>query len=263
MPFINSPVDGAQLFYRDWSPAPAPVPFRPGSNSVRTFDNAGLALVFIHGWPLSSQMFDHLMLPLCENYRLRCIAPDRRGFGKSDWNGHDQRASTAITYDTFAQDTVAILESLGLKKFIFVAASMGCGETALAYTKFMTPEMKRACKGFFWVGASLPHPLATAEHPNRPSRELWDMILDGFRNDPTGFVTVSLPGVFKGTCPDIAIEDSWLQKFNGIVAQADALAIERCVQIITGTDFTKTLLELGALTDVKVVVLHGDSDQGT
>ncbi len=35
---------------------------------------------------MSSQMFEHLLVPLCETHGFRCIAPDRRGFGKSEGN---------------------------------------------------------------------------------------------------------------------------------------------------------------------------------
>ena len=78
-------------------------------------------------------MFDHLMLPLCETYRIRCVASDRRGFGESDWSG--SKGKSDITYETFADDTIHMVESLELGDFVFVAASMGCGETVLAWER--------------------------------------------------------------------------------------------------------------------------------
>lgn len=73
------------------------------------------------------------MLPLCESHRVRCVAVDRRGFGKSDWSGAPHSVAASINYGTFAKDTIHVLEELDLEEIVFVAASMGCGETLLAY----------------------------------------------------------------------------------------------------------------------------------
>ena len=44
---------------------------------------------------------------------------------------------------------------------------------------------------------------------------------------------------------------------------ADAIAVERTVQIFTGTDFSEKLAALGQQSDVPILLLHGDSDAGT
>ncbi len=94
-------------------------------------------------------MYEHLMLPLCETYRIRCVGIDRRGFGKSDWSGPNAKVGMSITYETFADDTVHVVERLGLGKFVFVAASMGCGETVLARERSET--VRQHCKVSSWV----------------------------------------------------------------------------------------------------------------
>ena len=115
MPFTHSPIDGTQLHYLDYAPSCLAV--------------SG-TLVFLHGWPMSSAMFTHLMLPLCESHGVRCVALDRCGFGRSEWNGKTQKQ---ITYQTFADDTVHVLNEAGVGDFVFVGSSMGCGESILAY----------------------------------------------------------------------------------------------------------------------------------
>lgn len=65
---------------------------------------------------------------------MRCIAPDRRGFGKSDWTGPEAKSSP-IDYDVFADDTIHLLEKLDVGHFVFVASSMGPGETLLAHSR--------------------------------------------------------------------------------------------------------------------------------
>lgn len=115
-----------------------------------------------------------------------------------------------------------------------------------------------AKQGFIWIGGSLPHPLQTAENPSAPSRELWDSILTGLRTSRASFVQASLPNVFGahvGTEVDAAV----LARFERIVDQADSLAMERCVQIITSYDFTE---RLKALAGKPLLVLQGDSDNG-
>ncbi|KIX07485.1 uncharacterized protein Z518_02138 [Rhinocladiella mackenziei CBS 650.93] len=257
MPFINSTYDGALLHYVDYAPASNPPRFQPTDDPAKDCSKSDIVLVFIHGWPMSHRMYEHLMLALSEIYGVRCVASDRRGFGKSEWNGHERKD---ITYDTFAQDTVDLIEHTKIGKFYFVAASMGCGETLLAYLK-MRDDISQQCQGFVWLGASLPFPLQTEKNPLAPSRELWDMILNGFRQDRVGFTRAAVPGVF-GIPFNIGIElsETVLQKFEWVVAQADSLALERCVQIITNRDFTEDLRKLDS-RDVKILVIHGDNDQ--
>lgn len=117
MPRFTSPVDGAQLYYRDYKPQ--------ASTGTKP------ALVFLHGWPYSSLVWETLTVQLCENHGFRCIAPDRRGFGKSDWDG--PQGDAQITYETFAQDSVHLLEKfLNVGPFAFITSSMGAGESVLA-----------------------------------------------------------------------------------------------------------------------------------
>jgi len=257
MPYIRSTFDGALLHYVDYAPASSPPRFQPTDNPAKDCSKSDITLVFIHGWPMSHRMYEHLMLTLSETYGVRCVASDRRGFGKSDWNGGDRKD---ITYDTFAQDTIDLIGNIKIDKFFFIGSSMGCGESLLAYLN-MKDYMKKRCQGFIWLGASLPLPLKTDTNPLAPSRELWDMILTGFRQDRVGFTRTAIPGVF-GIPFNIGIEvpETILQKFEWIVAQADALAMERCVQIITSRDFTEDLKKLDGC-EVKLLAIHGDSDQ--
>ncbi|KAH0841354.1 hypothetical protein AYO21_04949 [Fonsecaea monophora] len=257
MPFIHSSLDDTLLYYVDYRPVSSRPRFQPAASKTKDFGNSGKTLVFIHGWPMSHHMYEHLMVRFCETYGIRCIASDRRGFGKSDWNTN---RSTEISYDTFAQDTVDLIDHVKVDDFFFVASSMGCGESLLAYLQ-MREDLQKKCQGLIWLGPSLPFPLKTDTNPIAPSRELWDMILSGFRLDRTAFTRNALPGVF-GVPFNLGIEvpETVLQRFEWIVAQADALAIESCVQIITDRDFTDDLKKLDS-KDIRVLVIHGDNDQ--
>lgn len=150
MPRFTSPFDGAQLFYRDYVPATYPPPFRPDP-AYGGKDQP--ALVFLHGWPMSSLMFENLTLPLCETYRYRCIAPDRRGFGNSDWNGSEP-TSGPIDHSVLAGDVSYLLKKLNVGPFVFVAASMGPGESVQAYIE--SEYVREYCKVRFYLFFFVP-----------------------------------------------------------------------------------------------------------
>ena len=61
MAFVETE-DGVKLFYNDWGQGPA--------------------VILIHGWPASADMWEHQALFLAEN-GYRVISYDRRGFGRS------------------------------------------------------------------------------------------------------------------------------------------------------------------------------------
>jgi len=135
MPYFTNPVDGTALFYRYYEPSN--IAFKP-----RSVPTSKLTLVFLHGWPMSSKMFDHLLVPLCETYRFRCVAPDRRGFGNSEWNNGPRSGS--VSMQTFVRDTVALLEHLDLQDLVLIGASMGTTEAVQAYET--SPFIKERCK---------------------------------------------------------------------------------------------------------------------
>src|SRR5882762_5475816 len=116
MSFIETS-PGIQLNYEDWV--------------------AGKPLVLIHGWPLDLQSFEHQMteLPL---QGIRCIAYDRRGFGKSTkpWSGYD--------YDTLADDLASFLERLDLRDVTLAGFSMGGGEVVRYVSRHKGKRVSKA-----------------------------------------------------------------------------------------------------------------------
>src|SRR5438132_5712793 len=95
--------DGTTLYYKDWGSGPA--------------------VVFSHGYPLSSDAWEDQMFFLLQN-GYRVIAHDRRGFGRSS------QPSSGYDYDTFADDLAHLVEALDLREATFVGHSMGGGEVA-------------------------------------------------------------------------------------------------------------------------------------
>jgi non-heme chloroperoxidase len=138
--------DGASLYFKDWGSGPA--------------------VVFSHGYPLSSDAWEDQMFFLLQN-RYRVIAHDRRGFGRSSQpaNGYD--------YDTFADDLAQLVNALNLREATFVGHSMGGGEVARYVGRH---GQSRVAKVAF-VSSVTPFLLKTATNPTGAPKELFD----GFR----------------------------------------------------------------------------------
>jgi pimeloyl-ACP methyl ester carboxylesterase len=111
-------------------------------------------VVLIHGWPLSSRMWEPQVPALVEaGYRV--VAYDRRGFGRSSqpWDGYD--------YDTFAADLHEVMSVLDLRHATLVGFSMGGGEVARYVARFGTSRLAQVVL----AGAVTPFLLKSAEHP--------------------------------------------------------------------------------------------------
>lgn len=91
-----------------------------------TDEGKGLAVVFIHGFPLSRCAWGRQIDALKSSHRV--IAPDLRGLGEND------AASGTVTMGQFADDIHALLQQLQTGPVVLVGHSMG-GYVALAFAK--------------------------------------------------------------------------------------------------------------------------------
>jgi pimeloyl-ACP methyl ester carboxylesterase len=87
---------------------------------------AGLPVVLLHAFPLSSAMWLEQHTALGERYRV--ITPDLRGFGGSP-PGDDEPSLDAV-----ADDVAAMLDRLGLHRVVLGGLSMG-GYAAMAFLR--------------------------------------------------------------------------------------------------------------------------------
>jgi 3-oxoadipate enol-lactonase len=87
------------------------------------YDDAGrgLPVLFLHGFPHDRTLWSHQRVALAS--RLRCIVPDLRGFGESTGTAHD--------IDTYADDSVRLLDHLEIDDVVVCGLSMG-GYVAMA-----------------------------------------------------------------------------------------------------------------------------------
>lgn len=92
---------------------------------------AGQPVLFIHGYPLSRQMWQPQLDDLSEAARI--ITPDLRGYGETESGPYDLNNPAPISMEQFADDCAALLNTLGIQQKVMVCGlSMG-GYVALAF----------------------------------------------------------------------------------------------------------------------------------
>jgi len=206
---------------------------------------------------MSSRMFDPLLPSLLSsNMNFTLIAPDRRGFGHSHWSNP---TTGPVTFDTFVNDLVSLIEHLAPGPFVFLAASMGCGESVLAHSA--SAYIRENCKGFIWIGPNMPHGERCEENPDGVDPKVWDFLVAGLESSGRiGFIKEQVPGIFRTDLEGNDIGREALGFYEGLVAMADPVAVVRTVGIMR-RDMVKELEGLVA-ERVPVLMLHGDSDAG-
>lgn len=95
-------VEGLDLFYREAGPKDAP------------------AVLLLHGFPTSSQMFRNLIPALADRYHV--IAPDYPGFGHSSMPAREQ---FAYTFDHLAKVIDQFTEAIGLTRYALYVQDYG------------------------------------------------------------------------------------------------------------------------------------------
>jgi pimeloyl-ACP methyl ester carboxylesterase len=115
MPFLDI-LQKKRLHYADSHPHGTPV--------------GGLAMVFIHGLGSSQNYYFPILPHLIKKHR--CITIDTYGSGRSTYGG------LAQTIETIAEDVLAVMDALDIKKAAIIGHSMG-GTTA-TYIAAQFPE---------------------------------------------------------------------------------------------------------------------------
>ena len=100
--YHTTTIDGVNVFYREAGPADAP------------------AIVLLHGFPTSSNMFRNLIPALADRYHV--IAPDYPGFGHSDM---PDRAKFEYTFAHFADITDQLLTRLAVRHYALYVMDYG------------------------------------------------------------------------------------------------------------------------------------------
>jgi pimeloyl-ACP methyl ester carboxylesterase len=225
MPYVETP-DGTRLFYKDWG-----IAFGPQAASG---PQAGRPVLFLHGWPLNADMWEYQMAPLVAA-GFRCVAVDRRGFGRSDQPG------CGYGYDTFADDLAVLVTALDLREATLVGFSMGGAEIVRYLARHGGARVRRVA----FVGAALA----------AMDEGMAAMMCQAIAADRPGFMTDGVPTLFasSGGEPVSAAQMQWVV---GLALQASPLATLACLRGFGQSDLRG---ELAAVT-MPALVVHGDAD---
>lgn len=206
---------------------------------------AGKPVVFIHGWPLSGSMWEYQLTQLPQK-GLRCIAYDRRGFGKSD------RPFSGYDYVTMAGDLKALLDHLDLQDVTLVGFSMGGGEVAKYFSEFGGERVTKVVM----VSTVAPFLLKDADNPDGVPREEIEKILAALAADRPSFLEGFNKNFYGVSIMKHPASDVFLNVSTNKAMDASPIATIECAKSFSFTDFRKDM----AAIKVPTLVIHGDED---
>ena len=207
----------------------------------------GKPVVFISGWPSSSQMWESQLDVLPKN-NFRCIAYDRRGFGKSDkpWESYD--------YDTLASDLGELLKQLDLRDVTLVGFSMGGGEVARYLSKFN--EEGRVTKAIL-VSTVLPFLLKTDDNPDGLPQEMFGKIEEQVYTDRPKFLANFAKDFYSVSLLNKNVSDEFLDWNQFLTLQSTGNATVKSMHSWSTTDFRQDVSKI----TVPTLIIHGTDDK--
>ena len=205
---------------------------------------SGQPIVFIHGWPLSSDMWDY-QVDFFAREGFRCVSYDRRGFGFSSKDSLNYR------YDFLADDLNAVLEELDLNDVVLVGFSMGGGEIARYIGKYGQERIA----GAVFASSVTPFMLKTDNH-NGVEWSVFQEMIDGIRKDKADFFATfgkQFYGVGTFSHP---VSNEMLHWTKMLASRAGVYSSIESVVAFAKDDFRTDLTKV----TVPSLVIHGGGD---
>ncbi|MEZ0487739.1 alpha/beta fold hydrolase [Fibrella aquatica] len=203
-------------------------------------------IIFIHGWPLSHEMWENQVAYFADR-GYRCVAYDRRGFGKSSkpWGGYD--------YDTFADDLKAVIDELNLNNVILVGFSMGGGEVARYFSRHGGASVSKAVL----VSAVTPYMLQTDDNPDGVPQDTFDSMAEDIQKDRYAFLETFAKQFYGVGLLSNPVSQAHLNHDFLLASLASPKATLDCAKAFSSTDFRA---DMSTIT-VPTLIIHGDDDK--
>ena len=201
----------------------------------------GRPVILIHGWPLSADSWDPIMMKLADN-GYRAIAYDRRGFGHSD------HAKSGYDYDTFADDLADVMKATGATDNVaLVGFSMGGGEIA----RYMSRHGGKGVTQAVLVSSVVPYMLKTDDNPDGVPQATFDEMTKGMKDDFRAFFTGFFKDFYGNKVSDEERHWAWQMTMH-----ASQYATLQSADAFATTDFRGDLPHF----KVPTLVIHGTED---
>jgi len=197
--------------------------------------------VFVHGWPLTRQIFEYQFETLIEN-NIRCVFYDIRGFGDSDKPAH------GYTYDRLADDLCNILQSINVRCVTLFGFSMG----GAICCRYLSRHNHYKVKSLVLCGAACPVFVQTPDSPYGIPREQVDQMINQTREDRPAMYTA-----FGQRCFASHPSQPLKQWFNRQSEAAAGYATIKALQALRD----EQLYEDCASVRIPTAIFHGVQDQ--
>ena len=207
---------------------------------------SGKPVILISGWPVSHDMWEYQINDLVIA-GFRCIAYDRRGFGKSDrpWEGYD--------YDSLASDLAVLIDELNLTSVSLVGFSMGGGEVVRYLSKYGESKISKAVL----VSSIIPFLVKTDDHPGGVPKEEFDVMVASIKEDRFAFLTQFGKQFFNEGFLIKPVSAELQEWMHHMAMVSSPKATIDCARSFSETDFRDELASI----NVPTLIIHGDADK--
>lgn len=206
----------------------------------------GQPIIFIHGWPLSGEMWEYQTQAIIPA-GFRCICFDRRGFGRSE------KPFEPYNYDDFATDLNVLINELNLEQVILVGFSMGGGEIPRYLSKFNDGRIAKVV----FISSIVPYLLKTGTHPHGVPSEVFDDMIRSLQDDRPAFLKEFGKTFFGVGLLNSPVSEAMLQWIQQLALMASPKASIDCIRAFSETDFRQDLSSI----NIPTLIIHGDHDK--
>jgi len=218
-PYVTAK-DGTKLFVQDWG--------------------SGRPVLLLAAWTFDASSWGSQIAALDEK-GFRCIAPDRRGHGRSEM------PSTGYDLETLTDDVAAVIEARDLRDVTLVGFSMGTVEAVNYLGRYGSDRIAR----LVLVAPTTPFLIKTEDNPDAVPKAMIEADNAAVARDFAKWIAANEAPFFLPETPEIT--RTWIREMMLSVPLPVALA---CRKTIAFSD----LRAAAAKVDRPTLILHGDRD---
>ena len=218
-PYVTAK-DGTKLFVQDWG--------------------NGKPVVLLSAWTFDASSWGSQIAAL-DAKGFRCVAPDRRGHGRSEM------PSSGYDLETLTDDVAALIEARDLRDVTLVGFSMGTAEAVNYLGRYGSDRIAR----LVLVAPTTPFLVKTEENPDAVPRTMIEADNAAVARDFAKWIAANEAPFFMPDTPEIT--RTWIREMMLSVPLPVALACRK-------TTAFADLRAAAARIDRPTLILHGDKD---